>query len=58
MSPHRLRRGALHLPGQRSRQNVTFFLREPLAAADPGMPHFHVRLRRRAAKPGRKSGLL
>ncbi len=27
--PHRLRRGALHLPTRRSRQNVTLFLREP-----------------------------
>jgi hypothetical protein len=43
---HRLRRGALHLPARRSRQNVKLFLREPLArishglsaaAADPGM---------------------
>jgi hypothetical protein len=24
MSPHRLRRGALHLPARRSRQNATF----------------------------------
>jgi hypothetical protein len=30
MSPHRLRRGALHLPIRRSRQNVNLFLREPL----------------------------
>ena len=30
MSPHRLRRGALHLPTRRSRQNVNLFLREPL----------------------------
>jgi hypothetical protein len=29
MSPHRLRRGALHLPIRRSRQNVNLFLREP-----------------------------
>ena len=28
--PHRLRRGALHLPARRSRQNVNLFLREPL----------------------------
>jgi len=27
--PHRLRRGALHLPARRSRQNVNLFLREP-----------------------------
>ncbi len=27
--PHRLRRGALHLPTRRSRQNVNLFLREP-----------------------------
>ena len=32
MSPHRLRRGALHLPARRSRQNVNLFLREPLGA--------------------------
>ncbi len=30
MSPHRLRRGALHLPARRSRQNVNLYLREPL----------------------------
>ena len=30
MSPHRLRRGAWHLPARRSRQNVNLFLREPL----------------------------
>jgi hypothetical protein len=30
MSPHRLRRGALHLPARRSRQNVNLFLRERL----------------------------
>jgi hypothetical protein len=24
MAPHRLRRGALHLPARRSRQNATF----------------------------------
>jgi hypothetical protein len=30
MSPHRLRRGALHLPARRSRQNVNLFLRKPL----------------------------
>ena len=30
MSPHRLRRGALHLPTRRSRQNANLFLREPL----------------------------
>jgi len=29
MSPHRLRRVALHLPARRSRQNVNLFLREP-----------------------------
>ncbi len=29
MSPHRLLRGALHLPTRRSRQNVNLFLREP-----------------------------
>jgi hypothetical protein len=29
MSPHRLRRGALHLPARRSRQNVNLLLREP-----------------------------
>jgi hypothetical protein len=29
--PHRLRRGALHLPARRSRQNVNLLLREPLA---------------------------
>ena len=29
MSEHRLRRGALHLPARRSRQNVNLFLREP-----------------------------
>jgi len=29
MSPHRLRRGALHLPARRSRQNANLFLREP-----------------------------
>jgi len=29
MSPHRLRRGALHLPARRLRQNVNLFLREP-----------------------------
>jgi hypothetical protein len=28
--PHRLRRGALHLPIRRSRQNVNLFLRSPL----------------------------
>jgi hypothetical protein len=28
--PHRLRRGALHLPIRRSRQNVNLFLRGPL----------------------------
>jgi hypothetical protein len=27
--PHRLRRGALHLPIRRSRQNVNIFLRSP-----------------------------
>jgi hypothetical protein len=27
--PHRLRRGALHLPIRRSRQNVNLFLRGP-----------------------------
>lgn len=31
MSPHRLRRGALHPPTRRSRQNANLFLREPLA---------------------------
>jgi hypothetical protein len=31
MAPHRLRRGALHLPARRSRQNVKLFLRGPLA---------------------------
>src|SRR5256885_13104475 len=30
ISPHRLRRGALHLPARRSRQNANLFLREPL----------------------------
>jgi len=30
-APHRLRRGALHLPARRSRQNVNLFLREPLS---------------------------
>jgi hypothetical protein len=34
MSPHRLRRGALHLPARRSRQNAKLFLREPLV---PGL---------------------
>jgi len=29
MSLHRLRRGALHLPARRSRQNANLFLREP-----------------------------
>jgi len=29
ISPHRLRRGALHLPARRSRQNANLFLREP-----------------------------
>jgi len=29
MSPHRLRRGALHLPARCSRQNANLFLREP-----------------------------
>jgi hypothetical protein len=33
MSPHCLRRGALHLPAQRSRQNANLFLREPLWGA-------------------------
>jgi hypothetical protein len=28
MSPHRLRRGALHLPARRSRQNGNLLLRE------------------------------
>ena len=28
MSPHRLRRGALHLPARRSRQNANLFLRD------------------------------
>jgi hypothetical protein len=28
-APHRLRRGALHMPTRRSRQNVNLFLREP-----------------------------
>jgi hypothetical protein len=28
--PHCLRRGALHLPARRSRQNVNLFLRGPL----------------------------
>jgi hypothetical protein len=32
MAPHRLRRGALHLPARRSRQNVKLFLRRPLVA--------------------------
>ena len=30
MSPNRLRRGALHLPARRSRQNANLFMREPL----------------------------
>jgi hypothetical protein len=30
MSPHRLRRDALHLPTRRSRHNANLFLREPL----------------------------
>jgi hypothetical protein len=30
MSPHRLRRGAWHLPARRSRKNANLFLREPL----------------------------
>ncbi len=36
MSPHRLRRGALHLPTRRSRQNANLFLREPLATRAGG----------------------
>jgi len=36
MSPHRLRRGALHLPARRSRQNVNLFLREPLGCRQLG----------------------
>ena len=34
MAPHRLRRGALHLPARRSRQNVKLFLRRPLGVDD------------------------
>jgi hypothetical protein len=33
MSPHRLRRGALHPPARCSRQNVKLLLRRPLVAA-------------------------
>src|SRR5881409_3028354 len=41
MSPHRLRRGALHLPARRSRQNANLFLREPLGVAkNPKKPEF------------------
>ena len=32
-APHCLRRGALHLPARRSRQNVNLFLRSPLVFA-------------------------
>ena len=39
MSPHRLRRGALHLPARRSRQNANLFLREPLGASASERDH-------------------
>jgi hypothetical protein len=32
MAPHRLRRGALHLPARRSRQNATFIHYQALTA--------------------------
>ena len=43
MSPHRLRRGALHLPARRSRQNVNLFLREPLGISIPGYGRLQLR---------------
>src|SRR5213596_3871721 len=39
MSLHRLRRGALHLPARRSRQNANLFLHEPLAQAKAWTPN-------------------